>query len=324
MSSKSFKWIKKGLVFDPKNHETPEWMSEFAQAPATLIFSDFIRVYFSTRPKPDENKQYVSYSGYVDLDKENLFKVLAISREPILKLGNLGEFDEYGTYPVSPIRKENEILLFYAGWTRCVSVPFNVGIGCALSNNQGKQFAKLGNGPIIPYTPNEPFVLSGPKIRKFNNIYYLFYIAGTEWISHDNRSEPIYKITMATSKDGLKWEKLNRFLIEDKYSPGDEAQASPDVFFKNGKYHMFFCYRKTRDYRNTQNGYRIGYAWSLDLKTWKRDDDKAGISISESGWDSEMVSYPHVFELNQKIYMMYLGNSVGKTGFGLAELNGEL
>jgi hypothetical protein len=37
-----------------------------------------------------------------------------------------------------------------------------------------------------------------------------------------------------------------------------------------------------------------------------------------------MVSYPHVFELNQKIYMMYLGNQVGKTGFGLAELEGDL
>jgi len=48
------------------------------------------------------------------------------------------------------------------------------------------------------------------------------------------------------------------------------------------------------------------------------------ISVSKSGWDSEMISYPHVFELDDKIYMLYLGNQVGKAGFGLAELEGDL
>jgi hypothetical protein len=46
------------------------------------------------------------------------------------------------------------------------------------------------------------------------------------------------------------------------------------------------------------------------------DDPKA--------FDSEMIAYPHVFELDGKTYMMYLGNSVGRYGFGLAELEGEL
>ena len=104
----------------------------------------------------------------------------------------------------------------------------------------------------------------------------------------------------------------------------DEAQASPDVIFKNNKYHMFFCYRRSKNYRGKENGYRIGYAWSIDLVTWHRENDRAGINVSDEGWDSEMVSYPHVFELNNRIYMFYLGNQVGKTGFGLAELEGDL
>jgi hypothetical protein len=37
-----------------------------------------------------------------------------------------------------------------------------------------------------------------------------------------------------------------------------------------------------------------------------------------------MVSYPHVFELDDAIYMMYLGNQVGRHGFGLARLEGAL
>jgi hypothetical protein len=79
-----FNWKKLGVVFNPQDHETPDWMHEFAQAPCVLPFKDFVRLYFSCRPKPDINGQYVSYSAYVDLDRNNLFKVLRISQNPIL------------------------------------------------------------------------------------------------------------------------------------------------------------------------------------------------------------------------------------------------
>ena len=55
-----------------------------------------------------------------------------------------------------------------------------------------------------------------------------------------------------------------------------------------------------------------------------RDDAKAGIDVSVEGWDSEMVSYPHVFDLDGKTYLLYLGNEVGRYGFGLAVLDGML
>jgi hypothetical protein len=60
------------------------------------------------------------------------------------------------------------------------------------------------------------------------------------------------------------------------------------------------------------------------LIDWERDDDRAGVDVSDEGWDSEMVSYPHVFELDGAVYMMYLGNQVGRHGFGLARLEGAL
>lgn len=323
MENKKFVWTKKGCLFDPQFHETPEWMRQFAQAPATREYDDFLRVYFSCRPLPDNKGQYVSYSGFLDLDKNNLFEIKRISDKPILKLGELGCFDEFGTYPVSIIDINNRPTVFYAGWTRCSSVPFNVAIGSGVSDDNGETFHKMGHGPILSYTMHEPFVLSGPKIRKFNDVYYLFYIAGTKWIIDNDRPEPIYRIRLATSNDGRNWKRLNKNII-DVLLEDDEAQASPDVIFKNGKYHMFFCFRRSKNFRCKENGYRVGYAWSLDLINWQRDDDKAGINVSDDGWDSEMISYPHVFQLNNKTYMMYLGNQVGKTGFGLAELEGEL
>lgn len=315
----NFVWEKLGKVFDPALVEGRPWLKEFAQAPATLLMDDCLRVYFSCRPPMDENGQYVSYSAFVDLDRADPTRVLRVAKDPILTLGGLGTFDEFGTYPVSVIRKDGKLRAYYAGWTRCVSVPFNVAIGCAESDDDGQSFHRLGPGPVIPYSLDEPFVMSGPKIRYFNGMYHLFYIAGTAWKMVEGRPEPVYRIRMATSADGLNWTKHGRNLIETSVEQ-DEAQASPDVFFANGRYHMFFCYRYSEGFRSHAKGYRIGYAHSTDLHNWTRDDARAGLPVSASGWDSEMVSYPHVFNLDGVIYMAYLGNSVGREGFGLARL----
>lgn len=311
-------WIKKGRVFHPQKYSNGSWLQEFAQAPSVIVHDDFVRVYFSTRPSPNTG-QYVSYSAFVDLDRNDLFKVIQVAEEPILKLGSLGMFDEFGTYPASVIRDSGDkFRCYYAGWTRCDSVPFNVSIGVAESQDGGVTFDKLGNGPVLSYSLDEPFVLSGPKIRRFADQWVLWYIAGKEWIIVGNKPEPIYRIRMATSEDGLNWIKQNRDLIPSRVT--DEAQASPDVIKIDNTYHMFFCYRYGANYRGKQFGYRIGYASSKDMFNWERNDDLAGIGVSEAGWDSQMISYPHVFELDGNIYMFYLGNSVGKEGFGLAQL----
>lgn len=317
-----FKWNKLGKLFTPQDYPGKPWLKEFAQAPATLVFDNFIRIYFSCRPESDVSKQYVSYSSYIDVDKEDPFSILNVADSPILPLGKLGEFDEFGTYPVSVTRDKDRILAYYAGWTRCDSVPFDVAIGVAESFDDGKTFKKIGAGPVLGASYLEPFVISGPKIRRFGDKWFLYYIAGRNWKLVNDRPEPVYKIRLATSVDGLNWKREDRDLIPSRIEE-DEAQASPDVFFKNGKYHMFFCYRKSVDYRNHDNGYRIGYAYSQDGYYWHRDDSRVGIDVADSGWDAEMISYPHIFELDDKIYMAYLGNQVGKFGFGLAQLDGS-
>ena len=298
-------------------------MAAFAQGPSTLVLDDVVRVYFSCRPPPDALNRYVSYAAYVDLDRGDLSRIVEIAARPIMPLGERGTFDEFGTYPVSVIRDADRIRAYYGGWTRCASVPFDVAIGYAFSRDGGVTFERHGRGPVLAADLHEPFVISGPKIRRFDGRWYLWYIAGTKWIQGEQRAEPVYRIRMATSVDGIEWQRLHRELIPPRLEP-DECQASPDVIFAGGKYHMFFCYRYSLGYRGRERGYRIGYASSTDLLTWQRDDAKAGIDVAEDGWDSEMVSYPHVFELDRRTLMLYLGNDVGRHGFGLAVLEGDL
>ena len=312
-------WRKLGRIFNPHDHAGRSWMNAFAQGPSTVVMADCVRVYFSCRPSPEADGSYVSYAAYVDFDRQDLTKIVGLAETPIMPLGGVGTFDEFGTYPVSVIPVDDELHAYYGGWTRCESVPFDVAIGKAISRDNGVTFTKVGGGPVLGASLHEPFVLSGPKIRRYHDEWYLWYIAGRKWLKHNNRMEPVYKIRMARSADGLAWRREDRDLIPDVLE-ADEAQASPDVFFKDGHWHMFFCYRYSVDYRGKEKGYRIGYAQSADALNWVGCDAKAGITVSATGWDSEMVSYPHVFELDGGIYMLYLGNQVGRGGFGLAVL----
>ncbi len=314
----NFKWKKMGNVSSPEEPELPSWINDYIQAPNSIVHKDFVRVYFCTREQKDHDGQYVSRVAFFDTGFDGSFSAKKYSESPILNLGSLGEFDEFGTYPFSPLKLGDEVIAAYGGWTRSEATPFDVSIGMAASDSEGINFQRFGLGPILTKSLNEPFVISSPKLRFFNGKYYLFYIAGTKWISTDSKPDPIYKIRCATSDNGIDWTKLDTDLIPSILN--DEAQASPDVTYLGGAYHMFFCFRHGTDFRDNDRGYRIGYAYSKDLLNWTRDDKRSDLTISEHGWDSESVSYPHVFEYMENIYMLYLGNGIGKTGIGIAKL----
>lgn len=314
-----FKWRKLGRIFNPQDVQNLPWMKEFAQCTSALVFDKYVRVYFSCRPCRDQEGEYVSNTGFVDLDINNLFNILQVSQQPVLPLGDLGAFDSHGVYPTCTLRYQDQVWLYYAGWSRCKDVPFNTAIGLAISRDGGTTFQRLGTGPIVSSSLNEPFVISGPKVRRFNGQWQMYYLAGSKWILNNGRPEIVYKIRMACSNNGLDWDKINKNLIPDVLEE-NECQAGPDVFFKDNKYHMYFVYRYAVDFRqNPNHGYRIGYATSDDMYTWVRDDTNVGIEYSTSGWDSTMQHYPHIFVLHNKHYMLYNGNEFGRWGFGLAE-----
>ena len=87
--------------------------------------------------------------------------------------------------------------------------------------------------------------------------------------------------------------------------------ARPCVVSDDGRYRMWYSY-------DSGCGYRIGYAESEDGLRWTRRDDRAGISPSATGWDSEAQAYPWVFSHDGTRFLLYNGNAFGRTGFGLA------
>ncbi len=315
-----FKWKKLGQIFDPTKVEGKDWLKSHAQCTSAIVFDDYVRVYFSCRPLPDKDGKYVSNTAWLDLDRKDLFRVIRIAGKPIMELGDVGCFDEFGIYPSSVIKTKDDIRIYYVGWQRGQNVPFDAAIGLAISKDGGKTFIRYGRGAVLGQCPDEPYVISGAKIRQFNGIWYLFYLSGRDWIKDANgRMECVYKMRMAVSSDGINWVRAYRNILKDVLEP-DECQAGGDVFYYQGTYHMYFSYHYALDFRNKNRGYRVGYAYSPDLMRWYRSDDLAGISRSEEGWDSEMMHYPHVFELDGEYYMLYNGNDFGRYGFGIAKM----
>ena len=320
----SLDWIDLGLVFDVnKLIDLPEWYFSHAQAPNAVVMEDFVRIYFTAREKPSKDGNATSRAMYVDMDPSKNFKILAMSENPILELGGLGSFDEHGTYPFTVLKREKDFVAIYGGWSRSKSVPFDISLGLATSQD-GVRFERFADGPILSPGLNEPFVITSPKLRRFENRYFLTYTAGTTWINSQGRMEIVYKLRSATSDDLLNWERDGANIIEDKLN-SMEAQACGDIFESENKFHMFFCYREALDFRvNIDNSYRIGYAVSRDLITWQRRDDFVGISPTPNSWDSMMCAYPNIFNFKGQIYVLYLGNETGKYGFGAKQLIGIL
>ena len=314
-------WTKLGKIFDPSQHALPNGCFTHAQSPQTVVFDDFVRIYFSTRAR-DANGKFLSHIAYVDMDK-GLRQVLRVADHTVIPLGGLGCFDEHGIFPINPVRVGDEIHAYTCGWNRRVSVSVDTAIGLAISRDGGRTFERQGDGPVLAASLHEPCLVGDGFVQVVDGVFHMWYIFGTGWKRYAQGAAPdrTYKIGHATSSDGVHWTKEEaRQIIADRLG-ADESQALPTVTCIDGRWHMFFCYRQSFDFRtNAGRGYRIGHAWSDDLANWQRDDDAIPLAIEQGSWDADMQCYPHVFQCDGKVFLLYNGNEFGRHGFGAAVL----
>jgi hypothetical protein len=298
-------------------------MREFAQCPTPFVLDDCtIRVYISCRPLRGSDAQYVSHPGFVDLDRADLTKLKRVSQIPLLSLGRLGAFDEFGIMPCSVVRTGDRVLMYYTGWTRMASVPYTVGIGVAQSLDGGETFQRIGEGPALGLTLHEPYLVNSPAVKIIDGVWHMWYLTGTGWLRSQDRAEPTFHIVHATSSDGIKWRRNARPVL-NAHAP-QECQDIFLPFYHHSRWHAVFAYRNALGFRTDPDSmYRLGYAHSVDLESWVRDDHAACFVLSDNGWDSQMVCSTQVLEVDGRLLMFYCGNEIGRWGFGIAELHLE-
>ncbi len=314
-------WQKRGKIFDP-NGRFP-FMHQYAQAPAPFPSGDRLRVFITCRPPRAVDGSMVSHITYVDVSAADPSRVLHVHDRPILPLGGLGDFDEFGIHPVGAVPMDDALYLYYQGWTRGASVPYITSLGLALSHDGGQTFTKYARGPLFSRTPDEPYLENGFFVLKEEDGLRMWYATGIEWREHEGVKEPLYRIVAARSRDGIHWERDARPLFPPAHE--GEVTGRPTVLKCGGIYRMWFSKRDVTGFRSGgANAYRIGYAWSTDGDTWTRADHLAGIDVSAEGWDSEMQAYPFVVRSGRKLYLFYNGNAFGRDGFGYAEADADV
>ena len=295
------KWVKLGRVIIPQ--KDLDWMVTHAMLPvAEWIRDDVFRVYFSGR-----DNQNRSLIGYAEIDLNDPEKPLCYAPKCVLGLGALGCFDDNGVTPSWIVNSADKKYLYYVGWNQGSTVRMGLVAGLAVSEDGGESFERVSRVPILDRTHEEPYTLNtAPCVVREGELWRMWYVSGVEWV---HRDLPRYNIKYAESSDGVHWQRDGVVCI-DFENPGENALARPCVIKENDIYKMWYSYKG--------DNYRIGYAESPDGIHWQRLDGEAGIDVSPSGWDAQMIEYSYVFNHQGKKYMFYNGNDYGKEGIGLA------
>ena len=303
-------WTKRGVIYSLVRQGK---RVSHTQLPVVDTAGNNWRVYYSTR-----NQQGYSFPYWFEVSPKNPQKILRECTDPILPLGNKGSFDEHGVMPTAILDMGKKKFLYYIGWSRKTTVPYQNAIGLAVSEDGGETFRKYSNKPIIAENVIDPLFVGTLNIINVSDVWYGYYMSCTEWVEVGGRLEPRYLIKLAYSEDGINWRRNGDIAID--YVDSNEGGIVAASVLKGSKqFHMWYCYRKKYDFRkNADNSYRIGYAVSSDGIKWSRRDEYAGIDVGESGWDRDMICYPYVVAYGKELLMFYNGNGFGQSGIGLA------
>jgi hypothetical protein len=298
------RWRKLGRVYVAGGEAS--WAQNRAYLPTSIALdSERIRVFAAFL-----DDQNVGRIGFVDVHANDPKRVLKVSRVPALDIGEPGMFDDSGVSPLTVFRHGGEIWMYYIGWQRSERVPYFMFTGLARSHD-GESFARHSNVPVLDRTDAEPTLRSGTFVSPSDAGFRAWYMTGREWGESDGRLRPRYHMRYIESEDGISWPPEGTPCLEPE-APDEYGFGRPYVIREDGRYRMWYSIR------THSRGYRLGYAESPDGIAWTRCDNRAGLDVSPSGWDSQMVFGGWIQEAQAGRYLFYNGNGYGESGFGVA------
>ena len=297
-------WQRRGILIPPPR--LGGWAAGYAMVPFVRTSGDGgLELFFSPRDERDR-----SSTGRVALTLAATGPPRVGSPALVLGRGALGAFDDSGAMGSCVVKHGRYEYLYYVGWTLHRAVPFSTYIGLAVSDDGGRTFERISDGPIIGRSRSDPYLASTPWVLIEDGLWRMWYTSGVRWKPTDAGPRLDYRITYAESADGIEWKPTGRVCIDFK-DEEEHAIARPCVLRDGATYKMWFCYKGAE--------YRIGYAESGDGSAWSRRDSYGGLGPTGGGWESQAVAYCSVFDHDGARWMLYNGNRYGATGIGLAQ-----
>src|SRR5690349_13531792 len=105
-------WNKLGRVYNASGESW--WAVKAAHLPTPQVIDDrILRIYFAA-----VDEQQFGRIGAVDVAVDDPCRVLRVTEQPLLDLGELGTFDDCGVVPSAVIDVGGETYLYYVGFQR--------------------------------------------------------------------------------------------------------------------------------------------------------------------------------------------------------------
>lgn len=306
------KWNKLGRIVYAEQSDIA-WFKKNVMVPVPyLIDQNCLRIFATFC-----DEKNIGRIGYIDVNPQNPTEIIKIHPEPIIDIGTDGHFDDNGVVTSSIYKDGEKLYLYYSGYQLQDKVPYTIFSGVALSEDNGNTFHKLScNVPILDRDSHEIFTRCAPFVMKIGDHYRVWYTGDSadRWIVRDQKLAPVYDLKYFDTDSLLDWQ--GKVGAESVRLIGDDEHgiAKSTIWQEDGVFKIIYSIR------SITNGYRLGYGESLDGTRFERMDDQIGISVSESGWDSEMIAFAERVDVNGRVYMFYCGNHYGLEGFGCAEL----
>lgn len=311
------KWNKKGIILNSTTAIAHGYSN--TQVPYAFVLNDLIRIFFGARKHGSMSASIF----YIDVDINEPHRILNFSEMPILSNGKIGCFDEDGVLPVCLKRVDKYIYLYYGGFSRAVSHPHFCMMGLAISKDNGNTFERFSDGPILSISKTDPYLIGSADIIFEDAIFHMIYTSGIQWENINDNLELCYSLKYACSVNAIDWKTTEDYLISNDNNR--YALAKPSIFKIDKDFYMMYSKRELTNYRKKgESSYKLQLAKSNNLKEWNNVNDIENITPSKNGWDSDMVCYPNVINILGRHIMFYNGNGFGESGFGYAELEGEL
>lgn len=302
------KWVKCGVIWAPDG--SSEWAKTHATCPTPIPLEDgTLRVYLQSRDATN-----IGRVGFIDLDPTDPTKVIRVSKDPVLDIGEPGSFDDNGVFQTSVIKApDGRLFMYYVGFELCHHIRYRLLTGLAISEDNGLTFQRYKSTPILERSPNERHIRGGPFVLIEGGIFRMWYVAGSEWEIIEGKLMPIYDIRYIESVDGLSWPDQGRIVLPVSLE-NEHGFGRPYVIHDELGYRLHYSIRKRNPAR-----YRLGYATSSTGIDWSRKDQEIGLDVSDAFYENDSIEYGAEISVGGKTWILYNGNDFGGYGLCIAE-----
>jgi hypothetical protein len=294
----------RGLLIDPEKLFYRNQKLHYASNPAAISINDSqLRIFFNSR---DFQNRSAIYS--IDFFHEELEPDYESVRIQHLH----GPKDSYFSHGLSIgqiFSLDTKKCLSVMGWKNYVDKHWEGRIGYIPIDVEGN-LTQLALKPWMDLDKEDPISLSYPAVYEDAHARMIWYGSTLSWDAGNGEMLHVLK-EARLSLDG----QIIKGDIKLPHVLGSAQAFSRPAIVQTGE-HFLLAY----SYRGNTTKYRIGFTLLDDLNSASHLGGIPPFLTSEDGWDSEMVEYPSFFFFREQLFMLYNGNSFGRSGIGIVKI----